>query len=198
MRSRVEAVLLSLALLACAPPAEETPSSGECARCHASDFERARHPPHVGVRPTTCGVCHTQLAWSPDVLDHEWELTGAHADATCFDCHVGSPRVFEGTPTECVGCHRDDESHTFAAHHTFGTDCASCHTTTAWRPAAHPPEPEPEPAPMLDAGPPDAGPPARVTRPRTTRPTTTRTPTTRPTPPPTPPPDTTTQASQRR
>lgn len=202
--------LVSL-LAACASPAEAPSApiapSAECVQCHAEDYARA-DPPHVGVRPDTCGVCHTESAWHPDVLHHDWELTGAHAseDTQCFDCHLGSPPVFEGTPDQCVDCHRDDERGTFPAHHTFGTACASCHTTTAWRPSTHHPEP--------DAGPPDAGSVDAGTRPphdagahgaahhdagrrgaRAPRPTTT-------TPPPTtttvePPPDTTTRASRR-
>lgn len=198
---------------ACASPAEPTHAeiapSAACVQCHAEDFARADDPPHVGVRPDRCGVCHTESAWHPDVLHHDWELTGAHAadDVECFDCHVGSPPVYEGTPDTCVGCHRDDELHTFPAHHTFGTDCASCHTSAGWRPSTHPFEPPPPP----DAGPPDAGVHEHVStdagthvaahhdagrRTRAPRPTTTTT------PPPTtrvvdPPPDTTTRASRR-
>jgi hypothetical protein len=212
MRTLAIAALLALG---CSAPDPAPPSATECVSCHVEDYRRA-DPPHPGVRPDTCGVCHTQDGWHPDVLQHEWPLTGTHLTTGCFDCHDGTPPVFDGTPTECVGCHADDErTRTFPAHHTFGTDCASCHNTTAFRPATHHPEPP-------DAGPPDTGhvhahhpatePPTTTTHhtpppttthhtpPPTTRtpPPTTRTPppTTR-TPDPTPPPDTTTRASRR-
>lgn len=168
-----------------------TPESGRCYTCHQVDYEGAHH--HPGERFTTCGVCHSQEGWRPlQALNHAWEITGAHTEAECADCHEGSPTVFVGTPEACVGCHRDDEAQTFAAHHQFGSDCASCHTTEAWHPAQHPPPP-----PIPDAGPPDAFIPPDayvVTRRRVRRPTTTTMSTT---PTPDPPPDTTTRASSR-
>lgn len=204
-------VAMAALLAACTAPESDPPSATECVSCHVEDYERA-DPVHVGVRPDTCGVCHTQTGWHPDVLQHEWELTGAHHDTACFDCHDDTPPVFDGTPTDCFSCHEDDEAHTLPAHHTFGTACASCHTTTAWRPSTHHPAPA-----VVDAGPPDAGEGApdagehdagRVRRPPATRvrrppPSTTPPPSTIPPPttvrppPTTTPPDTTTSASRR-
>ncbi len=97
---------------------------------------------HVGVRPTQCGVCHTQDAWSPSVLNHPWPLTGAHAKAACEDCHAaekGKAPVYEGTSKLCVDCHRDDyDGATYPGHSKFATTCADCHSTTAFRPARKP------------------------------------------------------------
>lgn len=90
-----------------------------CATCHTDEFQRAKHPPHAGARPTTCGACHVQSAWKPWRVDHPWyELTGAHLKAAqdkelagaekgvkCFWCHHGDPPVFHGAPKTCVGCH---------------------------------------------------------------------------------------------
>ncbi len=213
MMRRIRAIA-ALLVVGCSAPDPAPPSAQECVSCHVEDYRRA-DPPHPGVRPDTCGVCHTQGHWHPDVLRHEWPLTGAHLTTGCFDCHDGTPPVFDGTPNECVGCHADDEAtRTFPAHHTFGTECASCHTTTAFQPATRHPEPP-------DAGPPDTGhvhahhheptaePPTTTTHhtppPTTTThhtpPTTTTThhtpPPTTTTPDPTPPPDTTTRASRR-
>ena len=34
-------------------------------------------------------------------------------------------------PRSCAGCHTKDDAH----RGTFGTDCAACHNTDAWKPA---------------------------------------------------------------
>lgn len=194
--------LLVLVTASCTAPAEdELPAATECLRCHALDRAHARD--HE-TRPTTCASCHSETAWEPSVLRHDWALTGAHEEAACFDCHRPDPAReprFEGTDGACVACHADDEAGTFEAHHAFGTDCASCHTTTAFRPATRHPEPPPPP-PALDAGMPDAGHDAghdagtRRRRTRGTGGTTTTDPP--PDPTPDPPPDTTTHATWRR
>jgi hypothetical protein len=124
--------------------------SGDCASCHMEEYEHVRHPPHKGVKPTTCGVCHDQAGWRPEVLNHDWwPLTGAHRgrpDTQCSWCHEGTPVVFKGTPKECIGCHREDfEASKFRDHSTFSTTCTECHTTEAWKPAKHPPK---APAPV--------------------------------------------------
>ena len=143
-------VALGAALLACSQPAGQAgsspPSAGECAACHMQEFQGVTHPPHPGVKPTTCVVCHTQEHWHPSVIRHEWPLTGAHAKVDCFGCHRGDPPVFHGTGHACVDCHRADaQKATFAAHATFGTTCEHCHTTEGWKPATDAPHTEPEP-----------------------------------------------------
>ena len=129
-----------------------TDKGGECAACHMEEYEHVRQPPHVGVRPTTCGVCHVQSDWRPDVVQHDfWPLAGAHKgrpDTQCSWCHKGTPWVFKGTPKACVGCHKEDyDASTFPDHQTFPTKCANCHSTEAWKPAKHPLPPPPPPAP---------------------------------------------------
>ena len=50
---------------------------------------------------------------------------------------------FEGTPGQCVHCHRDDyDRSTFPGHSHFALTCAECHSTAAWRPTLHPPRPD--------------------------------------------------------
>jgi hypothetical protein len=124
-------------------------ASSECADCHMSDFRAATHPMHVGVRPTKCAVCHASYSWHPSRIEHEFPLTGAHAGAACFDCHKGTPTVFDGTPKDCVGCHRSDfDRSTYPGHSQFPLTCESCHSTSAWKPplptfVAHAPDEEP-------------------------------------------------------
>ncbi len=113
----------------------------DCVSCHRAEYQAAKRPLHVGVKPTTCAVCHTSAAWSPSVFNHPWPLTGAHANAACKGCHVGDPPRYAGTGRLCIDCHRDDyQSSTYPGHAHFATTCTDCHTTTAWTPA-HVPAP---------------------------------------------------------
>ncbi|MFZ5856906.1 MAG: cytochrome c3 family protein [Chloroflexota bacterium] len=101
-----------------------TPS--DCYSCHAQDDE------HGGKFGTDCAACHTPSGWEAATFDHSrsnFPLTGAHQQIDCEKCHVNAQ--FAGTPTTCVACHADPVFHAGL----FGTDCASCHTTTAWSPA---------------------------------------------------------------
>lgn len=182
-KRRNAALVLSMSVsmaLGCAS-ASENPSAGpagECATCHLHEYRATRHPLHVGTKPTTCGICHGTEAWHPSTVQHPWPLTGAHATATCFYCHEGSPPVFRGTAKECVGCHRKDyDTSPFPGHSRFPTTCADCHSTAAWKPAARPP-PETASAPAqpiqkpaeLDTARRSQSPRSRVPSPATTAP----------------------------
>ena len=124
-----------------------------CVACHEPEFKSTTRPPHVGARPESCGVCHTQSAWGHARIEHPWwQLTGAHARAAedgalagadqrvkCFWCHRGEPAQFAGTSKECIGCHAEDlQGVKFPGHDSFATTCESCHSTEAWKPATHP------------------------------------------------------------
>ncbi len=105
----------------------------DCYACHAKDDA------HNGQFGTDCALCHTTTAWLPSTFDHSktaFPLTGAHAALKCTQCHVN--HVFKGTPTACVACHAEPGYHLGL----FGTNCAACHSTSAWSPAsfkgAHP------------------------------------------------------------
>ena len=148
----VRRALLALALVGCQPSTSEP--SERCASCHMPEFQAARHPVHVGERPTTCPVCHTQAAWRPSRLEHRWPLTGAHAKGNCFYCHTGEPPTFQGTKRDCIACHRPEYER--APHHERNpTTCQECHSTEAWSPplpgASIVREPE-EAAAEVDAG----------------------------------------------
>jgi hypothetical protein len=54
-------------------------------------------------------------------------LRDAHRDVACAACHLGNR--YAGTPASCASCHAPDDVHRGAR----GTDCASCHTTSAWK-----------------------------------------------------------------
>jgi hypothetical protein len=98
----------------------------DCYACHAGDDA------HSGRYGTNCAGCHTTGAWTPATFDHNlsvFKLTGAHASVSCETCHVN--HVFQGTPTSCYACHAGDDAHSGR----YGTNCAACHTTSAWTPA---------------------------------------------------------------
>ncbi len=97
-----------------------------CAACHSAP---ASHDSGYG---NACASCHTTKAWLPATFNHSkaaFPLTGAHLSVTCTKCHVGG--VYKGTPTSCSACHSKPATH----GSSVGNACASCHTTTAWKPA---------------------------------------------------------------
>lgn len=111
-----------------------------CYPCHTADYEEAADPNHVASEfPQDCATCHTSAGWSPATFDHNlsrFPLTGAHVSTDCAACHVDGR--YTGTTTDCNGCHAADYQATTNPNHaasSFPSDCAQCHTTTAWRPA---------------------------------------------------------------
>jgi hypothetical protein len=115
-----------------------------CNACHITDYNQSINPNHVTLNlPTDCITCHTTAPdWNPALFpDHNdyYVLAGAHASIAnqCATCHNGD---YNNTPNTCVGCHLDDYNGTTSPSHTtlnFPTDCASCHTETAWSPAEY-------------------------------------------------------------
>ena len=63
-----------------------------------------------------------------------FRLEGAHRFAECEACHTDG--LFEGTPTQCAGCHtqasRTQASSQPATHVTTTDRCDSCHRPNAW------------------------------------------------------------------
>jgi hypothetical protein len=114
----------------------------DCISCHTNDYNGTRNPPHASQGfPTTCASCHTTTQWTGATFDHDatrFALTGAHRATSCGGCHGDG--VFRGKPTTCFACHGGDYSGTTNPHHAparFATDCATCHTTTAWQPTPY-------------------------------------------------------------
>jgi hypothetical protein len=100
----------------------------DCYSCHRQD------DPHEGVYGAECQACHSAEGWKPANFDHNlsaFKLDGGHARVACESCHKNN--AFKGTPSTCVSCHADPAVHAGK----FGTDCAACHTTTAWTPASY-------------------------------------------------------------
>ena len=98
-----------------------------CYACHQKDDR------HQGSFGQDCSLCHTPVAWNQVTFDHSksaFPLTGAHLKVTCAQCHANG--VFKGTPTQCVNCHAEPAYH----RGVLGTDCKTCHTTSAWQPAS--------------------------------------------------------------
>ena len=97
-----------------------------CYACHKADDA------HNGTNGTNCATCHTPTTWGNVSFNHaatRFPLTGAHTGVACASCHKNN--VYTGTPTSCSACHTKPSTHQPSAF----LNCASCHTTTAWRPA---------------------------------------------------------------
>ncbi|HEY6827863.1 MAG TPA: hypothetical protein VI259_13475, partial [Gemmatimonadaceae bacterium] len=110
--------------------------SPTCVGCHMADYKKAV-PPHVASGfPTDCAACHSPRGWQSAAFDHsrtQFPLTGAHRTVACQSCHADN--VYRGKSTACVSCHQTDYNGTTNPSHStahFPTDCASCHTTSAW------------------------------------------------------------------
>lgn len=109
--------------------------SSDCYSCHNTDYQGA--PDHAAQSyPQTCEQCHSTSGWAPATFDHaSFALTGAHAGATCAQCH--SSGIYAGLPSNCYSCH--DTDYQGAPDHValnFPQNCEECHSTTAWTPAA--------------------------------------------------------------
>jgi len=117
--------------------------SKECYSCHQSTYNSTNNPNHstiVPPFPTTCENCHTlNPGWKPATFtlhDTYFVLTGAHLTINCNKCHTVDYTTV--LPTTCYGCHQNDYAQTNNPPHAtaqFGTDCQTCHSTTAWTPA---------------------------------------------------------------
>ena len=97
----------------------------DCLACHEDDDA------HEGTQGTQCLDCHSEASWKDDVFfDHDltrFPLLGKHAETDCGECHAS--HVFRDAPEDCVGCHRENDSH----QGRFGEDCALCHNPVDWQ-----------------------------------------------------------------
>ena len=116
-------------------------TSNTCIGCHQEEYNIA--PEHAAQGfPTNCEMCHNSIAWNQVTFDHNttnFQLTGAHINVNCSDCHESG---FTGTTTICYDCHTTDYQQSSNPNHTvlsLPTDCVQCHTTNPdWQPATFP------------------------------------------------------------
>jgi hypothetical protein len=101
----------------------------KCAECHA-DLHRRQFGPD-------CEKCHTVRGWTvaiSAIQDHNnrFPLLGAHAVATCDQCHHGAAAgVYTGLSTDCVSCHLKDYQTATPLNHVTAKlplTCEVCHT----------------------------------------------------------------------
>ena len=112
--------------------------STQCASCHLKDYQTAQPLNHAAANlPVTCDTCHGMDRWQGARFDHtqftSFALSGAHAQLECSACHVGGR--FQGTPSDCFGCHVSDFTRVQDPNHAaagFSHDCAQCHTSATW------------------------------------------------------------------
>lgn len=102
---------------------EATPAA--CVDCHRDDDT------HMGRNGPECRDCHTTENWTHPSFDHfvrtSFALAGGHAGLTCESCHA-SGAFAAAAPTECSGCHADDDAH----RGVNGPACNDCHRVTTW------------------------------------------------------------------
>ena len=112
----------------------------DCYSCHQANYAGTTNPNHqASAFPTQCQTCHSTSAWRPATVDHNktrFPLTGAHA------------RVIVPSATWAVATRERLRTATPATRRTTRprrtpttgapasrSQCQSCHTTSAWRPA---------------------------------------------------------------
>jgi hypothetical protein len=131
----------------------------KCLDCHAeiTTAIRSGRGFHSSVSSQQCVACHKEhhgreaqmTLFDKNTFDHAktgFPRTGKHAAIQCKDCHttkfIGSAEVakiinsagresYLGLDNTCVSCHEDRHAG------KVGTECQTCHTTTAWSPASN-------------------------------------------------------------
>lgn len=100
-----------------------------CNACHALEDL------HRGQRGTDCADCHNDKKWAEIIYDHsktDFALEGAHAEATCSQCHdetsYQDSKNFQLPDMACSACHKDQDIHLGSN----GTQCADCHSVKRW------------------------------------------------------------------
>ena len=120
-----------------------------CTTCH-EDVHKGQFAARMSAldasgKPFGCEACHSTKEWKDlSKFNHDktnFPLTGSHRAVACADCHK-PPNLeltlehvrFATASGKCKDCHQNDDPHAeqFGARES---DCASCHTTTKWRPS---------------------------------------------------------------
>ena len=90
-----------------------------CNGCHQSADV------HKSALGEDCAKCHNPNDWLIWQFDHgktEFDITGAHEELHCHQCHK-KPLRSNNSSIQCVDCHRGDDIHSGA----FGDNCGRCH-----------------------------------------------------------------------
>jgi hypothetical protein len=105
----------------------------------------AKRPDHIVLNfSKNCGGCHTikAISWTGERAFHNrtgFPLTGAHQIISCDKCHIDW-KFDVLIPTVCYPCHRIQYENAKNPNHLtagFPTTCATCHTSSGWRPASN-------------------------------------------------------------
>lgn len=118
------------------------PTATACDQCHHDVHEgRFDKPgqPRIAHGPSGCARCHNsesfaEVTWTEKEhgLWTGYELRGAHAVATCVECHGrrsrpdARGRTLGSAPTACNACHTDPHAGQFAKG--IINNCARCHS----------------------------------------------------------------------
>ena len=130
-------------------------TNDKCLECHKEiktriDQRRGYHSSSE-VTGKDCFACHSEhhgrnfeiIRFDEEHFNHQltgYKLTGAHMEQDCRACHqpenIVSPEfrknkdTYLGLSTDCKSCHQD------VHQNTLGNNCASCHNTAVFKPAA--------------------------------------------------------------
>jgi Zn finger protein HypA/HybF involved in hydrogenase expression len=128
-------------------------AAAKCTACHATlEFKSARmqcaschEDVHRGEMGADCQRCHSARSFLDQAQMRRlhqttrFPLTGGHAGLDCESCHrpaSAGQLQFVGTRAACAECHMDDFRAARDPDHVgggFTTECAQCHSPTAWR-----------------------------------------------------------------
>lgn len=106
-----------------------------CSTCH-EQLNNTFMGIHSQVFPAACLNCHDGLETFNKAYNHTlggFPLQGKHIGLACESCHRGARTAadFHSAPQNCAACHQKDDAH----QGSFGTECGTCHTESAWKPA---------------------------------------------------------------
>lgn len=115
-----------------------------CNDCHEEvkldvDEGSGYHGRIVGIKDRNCRSCHSDhlgrdadiVLLVPHNLPHEqtdFALKGRHIGLNCSACHEDGKKHREAK-TECIDCHRDDDSH----DGNLEEKCQDCHSSFGWK-----------------------------------------------------------------
>ncbi len=112
-----------------------TSTPNTCFGCHFEEYNQASNPNHASAQfPTECGLCHSQLTWTPSTFNHDVQFfpiySGKHSGEwdQCAECH---PNPNNYSVFDCLSCHDQgdtDEEHEGISGYQYNSQaCYNCH-----------------------------------------------------------------------